>query len=190
MKRKLPEIIEMGLPVIVSVVIKRGLILAYKMIYFLLMRAFYGHLGKNVFVSPLASIRNHSQVSLGNRSVINRNSVIWAQLIAGENFQLNPGACIYGKVVIGNDVMVAPNVVMAGGNHGMALGKESMTDQASTSVGIRIGNDVWIGANSSILDGVNIGDGAVVAAGAVVNKDVEANSIVAGVPAKKIKMRA
>lgn len=52
-----------------------------------------------------------------------------------------------------------------------------------------IGNDVWIGNNVTILQGVNIGDGAVIGSGSVVTKDVEAYSIVAGVPAKKIKER-
>lgn len=54
---------------------------------------------------------------------------------------------------------------------------------------ITIGNDVWIGANAIILDGVNIGNGAIVAANAVVNKDVSPYSIVGGVPAKEIKKR-
>ena len=53
----------------------------------------------------------------------------------------------------------------------------------------KIGRDVWIGANAVILGGVTIGDGAVVAAGAVVTKDVEAGAIVAGVPAKVVKRR-
>ena len=54
---------------------------------------------------------------------------------------------------------------------------------------VMVGNDVWIGHNAIIMPGVNIGNGAVIGAGAVVTKDVEAYSIVAGVPAKKIKMR-
>ena len=52
---------------------------------------------------------------------------------------------------------------------------------------IKIGNHVWIGINATILKGVTIGDGAIIAAGAVVNKDVEENSLVGGVPAKVIK---
>ena len=52
---------------------------------------------------------------------------------------------------------------------------------------IHIGKNVWIGANATVLAGVNIGDGAVVAAGAVVTKDVEPNTIVGGVPAKLLK---
>ncbi len=54
---------------------------------------------------------------------------------------------------------------------------------------VSIGNDVWIGAKSVILPGVTIGDGAVIAAGSIVNKDVAPYSIVAGVPAKFIKTR-
>ena len=54
---------------------------------------------------------------------------------------------------------------------------------------VKIGNDVWIGSNSMILQGVTIGDGAVIAAGAVVNKDVEPFTVVGGVPARKIKNR-
>ena len=52
---------------------------------------------------------------------------------------------------------------------------------------IKIGKNVWIGSNATVLQGVSIGDGAVVAAGAVVTKDVPANTIVGGVPAKVIK---
>lgn len=54
---------------------------------------------------------------------------------------------------------------------------------------ITIGNDVWIGARVIIMDGVNIGDGAIIAAGAVVTKDVEPYTIVGGVPAKTIRKR-
>lgn len=54
---------------------------------------------------------------------------------------------------------------------------------------ISIGNDVWVGHNATIMPGVTIGNGAVIGTGAVVTKDVEAYSIVAGIPAKKIKMR-
>ena len=61
--------------------------------------------------------------------------------------------------------------------------------QEGTTIGIVIGNDVWLGANAVVTDGVVIGDGAVVAAGAVVTTDVEAYEIVAGVPAKRIGSR-
>jgi acetyltransferase-like isoleucine patch superfamily enzyme len=85
--------------------------------------------------------------------------------------------------------MVGPNSSIIGGNHGMVLGGGYMDQQKSSSVGILIGNDVWIGSNVVILDGVIIGDGAVIAAGSVVKMDVPVNAIVAGVPAKIIKFR-
>lgn len=59
--------------------------------------------------------------------------------------------------------------------------------QGATRKGIEIGKDCWIGANATILDGVKIGDGCIVAAGAVVNRDVPSYTIVGGVPAKTIK---
>ena len=80
--------------------------------------------------------------------------------------------------------MIAPNVMIAGGNHGIICNDIPMISQANTSKGINIGNDVWIAANVVILDGVSVGDGAIIAAGAVVTKDVESYSIVVGNPAK------
>ncbi|EIJ1651687.1 hypothetical protein LH909_004307 [Escherichia coli] len=74
-------------------------------------------------------------------------------------------------------------------NHGVVLNTIPMKNQPLEKKGIKIKNDVWIGAHSVILDGVTINDGAVVAAGAVVTKDVPENAIVAGVPAKILKYR-
>jgi len=85
--------------------------------------------------------------------------------------------------------MVAPNCMIAGGNHNYSRIDKPMMFQGSNSKGIIIEDDVWIGANSSILDGVKIGKGAIIAAGSVVTKDVCAYDIVAGVPAKKINSR-
>jgi len=153
------------------------------------MHSFYGRLKISCYISPFASVRSHHQVFLGAQSVINRNSVIWAHLVAGKNLQLNPGACIYGNVIIGDNVMIAPNVVIAGGTHGIANNGVPMCYQSSTPKGVKIENDVWIGANAVILDNVTIREGAIVAAGAVVKKDVEPYSIVAGVPAKKVRKR-
>lgn len=70
------------------------------------------------------------------------------------------------------------------------LGKSfSDKDYIQTSKPVSVGNDVWIGVNAQILDGVTIGDGAIIGAGAVVTKDVKPYSIVAGIPAKLIRMR-
>lgn len=87
------------------------------------------------------------------------------------------------RIEIGHNVAISENVVIRDSdNHNIVSSKEHIKTKP-----IKIGNHVWIGMNVIILKGVTIGDGAVVAAGAVVTRDVEANSLVGGVPAKEIK---
>ena len=88
-----------------------------------------------------------------------------------------------GGIFIGNGVLIGHNVVLATLNHAMS------PNQRSTMIPkpIHIGENVWIGSNSTILPGVTIGDGSIVAAGAVVTKDVPENTIVGGVPAKVMR---
>ncbi|MCI1936254.1 MAG: sugar O-acetyltransferase [Bifidobacteriaceae bacterium] len=88
-------------------------------------------------------------------------------------------------VTIGNHVMLGPNVSIYTVNHPMtATGRRKYQAIAHP---VTIGNDVWAGGNVTILPGVSIGNNVVIAAGAVVTKDVPDNTLVAGVPAKKIK---
>lgn len=88
-------------------------------------------------------------------------------------------------ITIGDNVIVGPNVCFTTATH--------PTDPAQRLAGVEyaspitIGNNVWFGCNISVLPGVTIGDGAVIGAGSVVNKDVPANTVVAGVPARVIK---
>ncbi len=88
-----------------------------------------------------------------------------------------------GGIYIGDDTLIGHNVVLATLNHEEDPEKRGNLIAAP----IKIGNKVWIGSNATILPGVTVGDGAIIAAGAVVTKDVEAKSIVAGVPAKFIR---
>ena len=87
-----------------------------------------------------------------------------------------------GGIFIGDGALIGHNVVLATLNH--AMEPERRGDMLPAP--IHIGKRVWIGANAAVLPGVTIGDGAVVAAGAVVTKDVPANAVVGGVPAKVI----
>lgn len=99
----------------------------------------------------------------------------------------------HGEINIGSHVMFGPGVNIHGGNHDIALGPTPMKARQKTAgqdAPVTIGSDVWIGANAIILTGVSIGDGAVVAAGAVVTKSVPENAVVAGVPAKVIRYRS
>ena len=88
-----------------------------------------------------------------------------------------------GGIIIGDDVLIGHNCVIATLNHD--LDPDKRADMVPAPV--RIGNKVWIGANVTILQGVSIGDGAVIAAGAVVNRDVAPRTVVGGIPAKVLK---
>lgn len=88
-----------------------------------------------------------------------------------------------GGITIDDGVLLGHNVVLATLNHCMIPEQRANLKPAP----IHIGKNVWIGANAMVLPGVTIGDGAVIAAGAIVTKDVPANTIVGGIPAKKIK---
>lgn len=88
-----------------------------------------------------------------------------------------------GGIFIDDGVLIGHNVVLATLNH--AMQPERRGDMLPAP--IHIGKRVWIGSNATVLPGVTIGDGAVVAAGAVVTKDVPANAVVGGVPAKAIR---
>lgn len=88
-----------------------------------------------------------------------------------------------GGIYLGDRMLVGQNVVLATLSHGMDPAHRADLHPAP----IRIGDDVWIGANATVLPGVAIGHGAVVAAGAVVTRDVPAMTVVGGVPARVIK---
>lgn len=89
----------------------------------------------------------------------------------------------HGGVTLGDDCLVEHNVVFATLNHGIAPEERKSMLPAP----IVVGRKVWIGSNSTILQGVTVGDNAIIAAGSVVTKDVPANTIVGGVPAKPIR---
>ena len=89
------------------------------------------------------------------------------------------------EVYIGNNVMIGPNTLITTVGH--PLSPKGRRQYHAFAQPVRIGNDVWIGGNVTILPGVTIGNNVVVAAGAVVTKDVPDNTLVGGVPARKLK---
>jgi galactoside O-acetyltransferase len=95
-----------------------------------------------------------------------------------------------GRVVLGNYVMIGPNVVLRAANHGMCRGDTPMRHQPSTPGEIVVEDDVWIGSNAVITADLKIGRGTVVGAGSVVTSSTEPYSIVGGVPARKIGERS
>ena len=106
-------------------------------------------------------------------------------IIVGKRVFINEGCCFQdqGGISIGDDCLIGQQVVIATLNHD--LDPKHRKDMLPAPV--KIGKNVWIGAHATILQGVTIGDNSVVAAGAVVTKDVPPNTVVGGVPAKIIK---
>ena len=108
----------------------------------------------------------------------------------GDNSGIGINAILSPGITIGNDVMMGPYCMMFTSNHAIGdLIKPMWKQGHAERRPIVIGNDIWIGARVTILPGVHVGDGSVIGAGAVVTKDVEPYSIVAGNPAKKIGSR-
>lgn len=103
----------------------------------------------------------------------------------GKNVFINSGCCFqdHAGIEIGDGTLIGHQVVIATLNHAQdPLSRADMFPKP-----VKIGKNVWIGAHATILPGVTIGDNAIIAAGAVVTKDVENNVVAGGVPAKKIK---
>ena len=144
--------------------------------------------GENCFVSDLASIDN-DELRLGDRTYIAAGAYLTGSLQAGRDCTINPYAVVRGAVSLGDAVRIGAHTSLLGFNHTMADPDTEVFRQPMNSKGIAVGNDVWIGSHVVVLDGITIGDRAVVGAGAVVTKDVPAGAIVGGNPARVLRWR-
>ncbi|MBA4774966.1 MULTISPECIES: acyltransferase [Agrobacterium] len=144
--------------------------------------------GQGVYIAAKAEVHT-DRLLMGAYSWIAGYAIVRGDIELGDNVSINPYACLSGKVTIGNGVRIASHVSIVGFNHGFDDIETPIHRQPLTSLGIEIGDDVWIGANAVVLDGVKIGRGAVVAAGAVVAKDIPAMAIAGGVPARVLRYR-
>ncbi|MDK9557283.1 acyltransferase [Marinobacter sp. M216] len=147
-------------------------------------------IGNNVVIQNNSKIRGN-KVQIGDGVYIHENVFIRGRdaVIIGEGSTINRNTCILDKVVIGKYCSIAPNCVIVGSNHNFSDKSALIKRQGSSSKGIVIEDDVWIAANVTVLDGVRVGRGAVIAAGAVVNSSVEPFKVVGGIPAKVIGER-
>ena len=142
-------------------------------------------------------ISGAERISIGSNFACGRNCIIAAVddgvIEIGDRVSFNTNdhvnACNSGRIVLGNDVLVAPNVVMRASDHVTTALDKPIRQQGHTGDEITIEDGVWLGANVTVIGGVRVGRGAVVAAGAVVTNDVEPLTIVGGVPARFIKKR-
>lgn len=126
---------------------------------------FMGNIGERSRVMPPLTVVRGNRVKIGRNVVVMNNSLFMAA----------------GGITIEDDVMVAANVQLISNNHDL------YDHQILTCKPVRLKRNCWIGAGATILPGITVGENAVVAAGAVVTKDVENNTVVGGNPAKVIK---
>lgn len=150
----------------------------------------FGKIEYPIYYANSAFINNKKKIFFEKRIVVPEKCYISPiELYVGENTWLGVNAFICGKVKIGANVMLGPNVVIPGANHRIDDLKKNMIDSGLKIKGTIIEDDVWIGANAVILDGVTIKKGAVIGAGSVVTRDVPEYSIVVGNPAKIVRYR-
>lgn len=149
------------------------------------------HIEKSVVIKILGT----GTISIGKNTEIFHGVILMSfydgDIIIGDNCSINPYSIIYGvgKTTIGNHVLIAGHCMIIPNNHIFSRKDLPIAKQGNSYKGITIEDDVWIGHGCSILDGVTIGKGSVIAAGSVVTKSIKRYSIVGGVPAKIIKTR-
>jgi acetyltransferase-like isoleucine patch superfamily enzyme len=159
------------------------------------------HMGKsvildhNVVIDARVSSDHRHEVRLGDNAFVGSYSMILAKggsivLGSGCNVSSHTRIASEGPITIGDSVLIASYCYIGPGNHRFDdLDTPIMEQGMEEGKGITIGSNCWIGARSTILDGVTIGDNAIVGAHSLVKDPVPANAIVAGVPARIIRMR-
>ena len=129
----------------------------------------------NARIEPGAIIRE--QVEIGDNAVIMMGAVINIGAVIGEGTMIDMGAVLGGRATVGKHSHIGAGAVLAG------------VIEPASATPVIVEDDVMVGANAVIIEGVHVGKGAVVAAGAVVINDVPDNAVVAGCPARVIKMK-
>ena len=152
----------------------------------------YQHRGKHSVVHRSARMDTppYRKFSLGDYSVIESFACInnaVGDVVIGDHTRIGLHNTIIGPVTIGCHVNLAQGITVTALNHNFEDSDKRIDEQGVSTTPVIIEDDIWIGANAVILSGVTIGNHSVVAAGAVVTKNVPPHSLVAGVPAKIIK---
>lgn len=160
--------------------------------YVRLLAPLYQHRGRGakIYRSVRMDTPPYRKFHLGNHSVIESfcciNNAV-GDIVIGDYTRVGLHNTIIGPVAIGNHVNLAQGITVTALNHNFENQEQRIDQQGVSTKQVIIGNDCWIGANAVILPGVTIGEHSVVAAGAIVTKNVPAHSLVAGVPARIIK---
>lgn len=158
-------------------------------------------IGRNVFLDSYVTLDVKDitcrGIEIGDNTYIERFCVITTGVgetgcvKVGSNCSIGPGTAIYGQggVTIGNNVMIAPQGYIVASSHLFHDIDRPICEQGFIAKGVVVEDDVWLGAGVKVLDGVRIGKGSIIGAGAVVNRDIEPYSIAVGIPARVIKKR-
>jgi acetyltransferase-like isoleucine patch superfamily enzyme len=155
-------------------------------------------IGPDCWIQNVMVPRNAGDIKLGSNVALDRQVVLLAtgeptgtpRVVIGNNVYINRFTFIDASeyVEIGNGTMIGPQCYITDHDHGTSLNR-SLAEQALITDPVHIGQGVWIGAGATVLKGITLGDQSVVAAGAVVTKSVPERAMVAGVPARVIRMR-
>ena len=160
--------------------------------YVRMLARLYQHRGRHskIHASVRMDTPPYRRFSLGQYSVVESGACInnaVGDVIIGDHTRIGLHNTVIGPVTIGNHVNLAQGITVTALNHNFENVELRIDEQGVSTNPVAIADDVWIGANAVVLPGVSIGSHSVVAAGAVVTKDVPAHSLVAGVPAKIIR---
>ncbi len=176
-------------------IVKRGRLFLKSVILFCKYKMLYG---KRIQLKPVNSIKGTLKIELAENGKCSIGEFLMCSgptyIKCSKNSELKIGGHLFlnhncsitcnEQIIIGDDCNIANNVVIVDHDHIMTA-DGVLGDTLSAPV--EIGNKVWIGANAVILKGITIGDGAVIAAGAVVNKDIPSHEVWGGVPVKFIR---
>jgi acetyltransferase-like isoleucine patch superfamily enzyme len=151
-------------------------------------------IGDNSSLGKLITLKisKHSEINIGENCNIESLTILEAQkgnIIIGNNFSLNQFSVIraYGNVSIGDGVRIGPATQIMSVNHIFEDKNKYIYEQGIKGEGIIIGNNVWIGSNTLILDGVKIGNNSIIGAGSLISKDVPENVLIVGNPQRIIR---
>lgn len=151
------------------------------------------HIGKNCFISPLAHIfaERGRDIYIGDNSFIAGDCFLHGPLHIGDEVAINHHCILDGGragIRLENQVRIGAYSHLYAFNHGMSM-QQPIYQQAVTSKGIHIGQDVWLGAHVGVRDGVSIGDHAIIGMNSMVTQNVDARAIMVGNPARFIRWR-
>ena len=149
------------------------------------------HIGANVEFATGVTILSPENLSIGNDTWFNVGVHIQANggVSIGDKTHFAPYCVLYGPLEVGNKCAFAAHTVLASIGHTYDQPDVPFVDLPAQSKKIIIEDNVWVGANTTIIGGVRVGTGSIIGAGAVVTHDVEPYSVVGGVPARLIRKR-